>query len=82
MNDNEGKSYMYRRIRDLREDADLYQKDLAEYLQCSQVCYSHYEIGKRDVPTDVLIKLARFYNTSVDYLLGLTDEKAPYPKTK
>ena len=73
---------MYRRIRDLREDADLCQKDLAEYLQCSQVCYSHYEIGKRDVPTDVLIKLARFYNTSVDYLLGLTDEKTPYPKTK
>ena len=73
---------MYRRIRDLREDADLYQKDLAEYLQCSQVCYSHYEIGKRDVPTDVLIKLARFYNTSVDYILGLTDIKTPYPKTK
>ena len=73
---------MYRRIRDLREDADLYQKDLAEYLQCSQVCYSPYEIGKRDVPTDVLIKLARYYNTSVDYLLGLTDEKTPYPKTK
>ena len=72
---------MYRRIKDLREDADLYQKDLAEYLQCSQVCYSHYEIGKRDVPTDVLIKLARYYNTSVDYLLGLTDEKTPYPKT-
>ena len=74
--------FIYRRIRDLREDADLYQKDLAEYLQCSQVCYSHYEIGKRDVPTDVLIKLARYYNTSVDYLLGLTDEKTPYPKTK
>ena len=73
---------MYRRIRDLREDADLYQKYLAEYLQCSQVCYSHYEIGKRDVPTDVLIKLARYYNTSVDYLLGLTDEKTPYPKNK
>lgn len=73
---------MYRRIRDLREDADLYQKDLAEYLQCSQVCYSHYEIGKRDVPTDVLIKLARYYNTSVDYILGLTDIKTPYPKTK
>lgn len=69
---------MYRRIRDLREDADLYQKDLAEYLQCSQVCYSHYEIGKRDIPTDVLIKLARFYNTSVDYLLGLTNIKTPY----
>ena len=48
---------MYRHIRDLREDSDLFQKDLAEYLQCSQVCYSHYEMGKRDIPTDVLIKL-------------------------
>lgn len=73
---------MYRRIRDLREDNDYYQKDLAEYLQCTQVCYSHYEIGKRDIPTDVLIKLARFYHTSTDYLLGLTDEKKPYPKAK
>ena len=71
---------MYRRIRDLREDNDLLQKDLARYLNCSQVCYSHYEIGKRDIPTDVLVKLALFYGTSVDYLLGLTDEKAPYPK--
>ena len=52
---------MYRRIRDLREDSDLFQKDLAEYLQCSQVCYSHYEMGKRDIPTDVLIKLANYY---------------------
>ena len=52
---------MYRRIRDLREDSDLFQKDLAEYLQCSQVCYSHYEMGKRDIPTDILIKLADFY---------------------
>lgn len=73
---------MYQRIRDLREDHDYIQKDLAEYLQCTQVCYSHYEIGKRDIPTDVLIKLAQFYHTSTDYLLGLTDEKAPYPKTK
>ncbi len=72
---------MYRRIRDLREDADLFQKDLAEYLQCSQVCYSYYEIGKRDVPADILIKLARFYNTSVDYILELTDIKTPYPKS-
>ena len=72
---------MYQRIRDLREDRDLYQKDLAEYLRCSQVCYSHYEIGKRDIPTDVLIRLADFYGTSVDYLLGRTDEKRPYPKT-
>lgn len=71
---------MYRRIRDMREDADLFQKDIAEYLQCTQVCYSQYELGKRDIPTDVLIKLARFYGTSTDYLLGLTDRKKPYPK--
>ena len=70
----------YRRIRDLREDSDLLQRDLAEYLQCSQVCYSHYEMGKRDIPTDVLIKLADFYHTSTDYLLARTDEKSPYPK--
>ena len=73
---------MYRRIRDLREDKDLLQKDLAEFLKCSQVCYSHYEIGKRDIPTDVLIKLAAFHPTSVDYLLGLTDQKRPYPPKK
>lgn len=73
---------MYRRIRDLREDRDLYQKDLADYLQCTQVCYSHYELGKRDVPTDILIRLADFYNTSTDYLLGRTDDPAPYPKGK
>ena len=70
---------MYRRIRDMREDRDLYHKDLAEYLRCSQVCYSYSEMGKRDIPTDVLIRLADFYGTSVDYLLGRTDEKAPYP---
>lgn len=73
---------MYRRIRDLREDRDLYQKDLAEYLKCTQVCYSHYEIGKRDIPTDVLMKLADFYQTSTDYLLGRTDEKKPYPESR
>jgi len=72
---------MYSRIRDLREDRDLYQRDLAEYLNCSQVCYSNYEMGKRDIPTDVLIKLSLFYNTSVDYLLGLTDERAPYARS-
>ena len=65
---------MYRRIRDLREDSDLTQKSLADYLSCSQVCYSNYETGKRDVPSDVLIRLARFYHTSVDYLVGLTEE--------
>lgn len=73
---------MYRRIRDLREDKDLLQKELAAYLNCSQVCYSHYEIGKRDIPTEVLCKLAEFYNTSTDYLLGRTDQKKPYPKGK
>ena len=73
---------MYRRIRDLREDRDLYQKDLAEYLKCTQVCYSHYEMGKRDIPTDVLIKLAEFYRTSTDYLLGRTDERKPYPESR
>lgn len=71
---------MYRRIRDLREDHDLLQKDLAAYLHCAQVSYSHYELGKRDIPTDVLIKLALFYETSVDYLLGLTDVSEPYPR--
>lgn len=70
---------MYRRIRDLREDHDLLQKDLAEYLQCTQVCYSHYENGRRDIPSDVLIRLAQFYHTSTDYLLGLTDQTTPYP---
>ncbi|MEG0020213.1 MAG: helix-turn-helix transcriptional regulator [Oscillospiraceae bacterium] len=69
---------MYENIRNLREDSDLYQKDVANYLNCSQVCYSRYERGARDVPTEILIKLAKFYNTSTDYLLGLTNEKAPY----
>ena len=73
---------MYRRIRDLREDRDLLQKDIAALLCCSQTCYSHYELGKRDVPTDVLIALAAYYKTSVDYLLGLTDETKPYPRHK
>ncbi|MCD8344317.1 MAG: helix-turn-helix domain-containing protein [Oscillospiraceae bacterium] len=73
---------MYRRIRDMREDADLLQRDIAALLQCTQVSYSHYELGKRDITTDVLIKLASFYNTSTDYLLGLTDEKKPYPRAK
>lgn len=69
---------MYQRIRDLREDKDLKQIDLANYLNCSQVCYSHYELGKRDVPTQVLIKLAKFYNVSTDYILGLTNIQTPY----
>ena len=72
---------MYKRLRNLREDRNLQQKDIAEYLCCTQVCYSHYEIGKRDIPIDVLIKLAGFYNTSMEYLLGVTDVFESYPKT-
>lgn len=64
---------MYRRIRDLREDHDLKQRQVAEYLRCSQQVYSNYELGQRDIPTDVLIKLADLYKVSVDYLLGLTN---------
>lgn len=66
------------RIRDLREDNDLKQRELAEILFCSQRVYSNYERGELDIPTEVLIKLAKFYNTSVDYILGLTDKKEPY----
>lgn len=71
---------MYQKIRDLREDMDLKQQTLADYLHCSQKCYSNYELGYRDIPTDVLIKLSQFYGTSVDYLLGLTDQPKPYPR--
>jgi len=63
---------MYRRIRDLREDHDLTQKEMAKELNCSQQVYSNYELGQRDIPTDVLIRLASFYNVSIDYLLGTT----------
>ena len=63
---------MYQKIRDLREDRDLLQRDLAQYLNCSQRAYSNYELGNRDIPTEVLIKLANFYNVSIDYLLGQT----------
>ena len=64
---------IYRRIRDLREDNDLTQKEMAKNLNCSQQVYSNYELGQRDIPTDILIKLSKFYNVSVDYILGLSD---------
>ena len=64
---------MYRRIRDLREDHDWTQKQLAAKLNCSQQVYSNYELGQRDIPTDILIKLARLYGVTTDYILGLTD---------
>lgn len=70
---------MYRRIRDLREDKDLNQTAIAKFLGMSQTGYSKYETGENDIPTAVLIKLARFYNTSVDYLLGETNCKTRYP---
>ena len=64
---------MYQRIRDLREDRDLKQRHLAEYLNCSHQVYSNYELGQRDIPTDILIRLSNFYQVSVDYILGLTN---------
>ena len=66
---------MYRRIRDLREDSDLTQKQMAEILNCSQQVYSNYELGQRDIPTSILIALAKYHKTTTDYILGLTDEK-------
>lgn len=71
---------MYRRLRDLREDNDLTQQALAEILNVEQTTYSKYERGVRDIPTEVLIQLADFYNTTTDYLLGRIDNPAPYPK--
>lgn len=65
----------YKRIRDLREDMDLTQKQMGEILFCSQRVYSNYERGDLDVPTEILIKLADFYNVSVDYILNRTDNK-------
>ena len=66
---------MYKRIRDLREDRDLTQTQIAHMLGMSQTGYSKYETGENDVPTQILIKLADFYGTSVDYLLGRSDDK-------
>ena len=69
---------MYRRIRDLREDKDMTQTQIAQMLGMSQTGYSKYETGENDIPTQVLIKLARFYKTSIDYLLGETDTPVRY----
>ena len=70
----------YRRIKDLREDHDLSQQNVADYLGMKQPQYSRYERGIRDIPTDVLIKLAVLYKTSTDYILGLTNESKPFHK--
>ena len=66
---------LYLRIKDLREDNDKTQKQLADYLGMKQPQYYRYENGQRDIPTDILIKLSKYYNVSVDYILGLTDKK-------
>lgn len=67
------------RIKDLREDRDLTQRELAAHLHIRQNTYSQYENGQRQLPIGTLIALARFYGTSTDYILGLTDERKPYP---
>ena len=73
---------MKTRIKSLREDHDLTQKQLSQLLNISQVAYSYYEIDKRSIPLELLSKLADYYNTSVDYLLYRTDEMEAYPKAK
>ena len=70
------------RIRDLREDHDLTQQQVADYLQCDRSLYSRYERGERETPLAVLAKLAIFYKPSLDYLAGLTNEARPYPRAK
>ena len=69
---------MFKRIRDLREDRDITQSQMAKYLQIHQTTYSDYEIGNLNVPVDILIKLAKYYETSIDYIVGLTDNNKPY----
>ena len=70
----------YRRIRDLREDKDLSQAKMGEILSCSQRVYSNYETGKRELPFELAITLAKFYNVSLDYIGGLTNDPAPSNK--
>lgn len=70
-----GENMLYKRIRDLREDKDLTQREMGEILMCSQRVYSNYERGDLDIPTEILIKLADFHNVSVDYILNRTDKK-------
>lgn len=70
------------RIREMREDKDITQKQMAQLLNCTQQTYSRYETGEILIDINQLIKLAKFYDTSLDYIVGLTDEIKPYPKTK
>lgn len=73
---------VYTRIRSLREDHDLTQKKIATILNMSQTGYSKYETGENDIPTRILINLSLYYDTSIDYLLGITDEPKPYSRSK
>lgn len=70
------------RIRDMREDQDISQQQIADYLMCDQSLYSKYERGERTVPLEIMVKLADYYHTSIDYLVGITDQNAPYPRSK
>ena len=70
------------RLKDLREDNDLTQQNIAKKLGISQRGYSHYETGDNNIPINILIKLAYFYNTSIDYILGITNNKKPYERKK
>ena len=72
----------YPRLRDLREDQELKQKEVAAVLGIDQRVYSNYETGKREIPTRLAIRLAELYNTSTDYILGLTDNPAPYKRKR
>ena len=65
---------MYKRIRELREDSDKTQKEIADILHCSQQVYSNYELGQRDIPTDILIRLSQYYGVTTDFILGLSDK--------
>lgn len=69
-----------KRIKDLREDKDLSQKEIGKIFNIAQTTYSGYETGNREIPNELLIKLAMFYGTSTDYILGLTNKKEPYPR--
>ena len=73
---------MYQHIRDIREDHDLSQKQMAELLNFGQTSYSDYELGKINIPIEILKKLSLYFNTSIDYLLDMTDEKERYPRKK
>lgn len=72
----------YTRLRDLREERDIPQKAIALHLHCDQSLYSKYELGKRIIPLEVMERLADFYDTSIDYITGRTDVRAPYPKSR